>query len=108
MSTSLLTTEDLAERWGLSPRTLRWQRHKGKGPQYIEISDRTVLYRIEDVLAYEQGLTAGGVLPARAEAVMTKAASVLDMVAKWKIKPEAMTVVVTTRDDLLAQLKREP
>lgn len=42
----------LSRRWHLSPRTLerwRWMRH---GPRYLRIGGR-VLYRLEDVEAYE-------------------------------------------------------
>jgi len=48
-----LTQVDLAERWHVSPRTLERWRSRGIGPRWIALPGR-VLYRIEDVLAYEQ------------------------------------------------------
>lgn len=47
-----LTQGDLAERWRISPRTLERWRCEGKGPDWISLPGR-VVYRIEDVLAYE-------------------------------------------------------
>ncbi len=47
-----LYQEDLARRWGLSPRSLerwRWQR---KGPPYLKIG-RHIVYRVGDIEAYE-------------------------------------------------------
>ena len=47
---------DLARRWRLSPRTLeRWRWH-GIGPRYLKIGGR-VVYRLEDVQAYEAAQT---------------------------------------------------
>jgi hypothetical protein len=43
----------LAERWGVSVRTLQAARVKGSGVPFIQIG-RSVRYRLEDVLAYEQ------------------------------------------------------
>lgn len=48
-----LNQRDLAERWTISARTLERWRWKGGGPAYLKIGGR-VVYRIEDVLAYEQ------------------------------------------------------
>ena len=43
---------DLARRWKLSHRTLERWRWAGCGPRYVKVGGR-VLYRIEDVEAYE-------------------------------------------------------
>lgn len=51
----LLTTEELAERWGISPQTLcswRMKSNFGKGPAFIKIG-RRALYRLKDVEAFE-------------------------------------------------------
>jgi predicted site-specific integrase-resolvase len=48
-----LNQRDLAARWTISARTLERWRWKGEGPAYLKIGGR-VVYRIEDVLAYEQ------------------------------------------------------
>lgn len=59
MAEKLLTTLELAERWGMSPATLDSMRsldrkHPGKprGPRYVQIG-RSVRYRMVDILAYE-------------------------------------------------------
>ena len=45
--------KQLARRWGISHRTLeRWRGH-GEGPDWFKVGSR-VLYRIEDVVQYEQ------------------------------------------------------
>ncbi|MGG5819121.1 helix-turn-helix domain-containing protein [Falsiroseomonas sp. HW251] len=54
-----LLQADLAERWRISARTLerlRWQRI---GPPYLKVGGR-VVYRLEDVLAYEADHLRGG------------------------------------------------
>ena len=50
--TSLNQTE-LAARWTISARTLERWRWTGDGPALLKIGGR-VVYRLEDVLAYEQ------------------------------------------------------
>jgi predicted site-specific integrase-resolvase len=53
-----LTQGELAERWRISPRTLERWRIDGKGPLWIKLPGR-VIYRLEDVLAYEQARLRG-------------------------------------------------
>jgi hypothetical protein len=48
-----LNEKQLAERWGVSVRTLQAARVKGGGVPFVRIG-RAVRYRLEDVLAYEQ------------------------------------------------------
>jgi len=48
-----LNEKQLAERWGVSARTLHAARVKGTGVPFVRIG-RSVRYRLEDVLAYEQ------------------------------------------------------
>jgi hypothetical protein len=48
-----LNERQLAERWGVSVRTLQAARVKGGGVPFVRIG-RAVRYRLEDVLAYEQ------------------------------------------------------
>lgn len=47
-----LTTEDLANRWKISPATLRTWRTKGAGPRFVKLGGQ-VRYLLADVLAYE-------------------------------------------------------
>jgi hypothetical protein len=47
-----LNQVDLSRRWKLSPRTLERWRWLRQGPRYIKVGGR-VIYRVEDVEAYE-------------------------------------------------------
>ncbi|KAA2234738.1 helix-turn-helix transcriptional regulator [Salinarimonas soli] len=42
----------LARRWAMSPRTLERWRWMGQGPRFLKVGKR-VVYRLEDVEAYE-------------------------------------------------------
>jgi hypothetical protein len=53
MSEQLLTQDILAERWHRTIGYLAKLRCSGKGPSYIKIG-RQVLYRIEDIEAFEE------------------------------------------------------
>jgi predicted site-specific integrase-resolvase len=53
VSDTRLSQQQLAERWGLSPKTLERWRVQGIGPVYIRLPGR-VVYRLEDVEAYER------------------------------------------------------
>ena len=55
-----LNQKDLARRWSMSPKTLERWRWLGDGPPYLKIGGK-VLYRIEDVEAFEKD---GFILPA--------------------------------------------
>lgn len=50
--TVLLTSDELAERWSCSPRTLANDRSAGVGPAYVKLG-KHVRYRLADVEAYE-------------------------------------------------------
>lgn len=50
-----LTTEELAERLGIEPRTADDWRVDGRGPKFIRFG-RTVRYRVADVEAWEESL----------------------------------------------------
>jgi hypothetical protein len=50
---SHLIQVELAQRWRISPRTLERWRCAGTGPAWLQLNGR-VLYRIEDVLAFER------------------------------------------------------
>ncbi len=47
-----INEHELADRWGLSPKTLRRWRSEGRGPRYLKLAKR-VTYLIEDIPAYE-------------------------------------------------------
>lgn len=48
-----LNQTELAARWSISARTLERWRWTGEGPAFLKIGGR-VVYRLEDVLTYEQ------------------------------------------------------
>jgi predicted site-specific integrase-resolvase len=52
VTTQHLHQHDLAQRWGVSDATLERWRTAGIGPVFLKLHGR-VLYRIEDVEAYE-------------------------------------------------------
>ena len=54
MMTMHLRPDDLSARWHIATRTLDNWRWKGEGPRYLKIGGR-VVYRLEDVEAYEAG-----------------------------------------------------
>ena len=49
---SHLTTQELADRWSVSPGHLMNLRSDGRGPAYLKLGSR-VVYRFEDVAQYE-------------------------------------------------------
>lgn len=59
---TLLTTEELSQRWKLHSKSLSNWRVKNIGPAYIQLGEgknAKVLYRIEDVVAFETGRIVG-------------------------------------------------
>jgi hypothetical protein len=52
MATRHLSQIELAARWNISHRTLERWRGTGEGPKFIKLGGR-VIYRLEDVEAYE-------------------------------------------------------
>lgn len=54
MSDDLLTPDQLAERWGVTRQALAQMRYRGTGPAFVKIGARRVLYRPQDVLAFEE------------------------------------------------------
>jgi predicted site-specific integrase-resolvase len=49
-----LRQAEVAQRWNVSPRTLERWRWTGQGPRFLKVGGR-VVYRIEDIEAYEVG-----------------------------------------------------
>lgn len=53
-STRLLTTQDLADRWGMSEQTIRIKRSQGADlPPFIRVGGKFVRYSLEAVEAWE-------------------------------------------------------
>ncbi len=59
MATRHLSQIELAARWNISHRTLERWRTVGEGPRFIRLIGR-VVYRLEDVEAYEAEQLGGG------------------------------------------------
>ena len=47
-----LNENELAERWGISPKTLQRWRSEGRGPRYLKLSKR-VTYPLEEIQTFE-------------------------------------------------------
>jgi predicted DNA-binding transcriptional regulator AlpA len=48
----VLSENELAHRWGISPKTLQRWRTEGRGPKYLKLSKR-VTYPLEVITEYE-------------------------------------------------------
>ena len=48
----VLSETELAQRWGVSPKTLQRWRSEGRGPHYLKLSKR-VTYPLEAITEYE-------------------------------------------------------
>ena len=48
----VLNENELAQRWGISPKTLQRWRSEGRGPRYLKLSKR-VSYPLEAVIDFE-------------------------------------------------------
>jgi hypothetical protein len=53
MADGFLSTNDLAKRWNLRAGTLSRWRQYGTGPTFLKFG-KTIRYRVEDVIEYEQ------------------------------------------------------
>lgn len=52
-----LTTYELAQRWGMASKTLEVWRMRKKGPPFFKLGEHArarVMYRMKDILAYEE------------------------------------------------------
>lgn len=59
----MLTTEQLADRWSMSPQTLENWRSQGRGPKHIKLGagkSCNVVYRLRDVEKWEKSHEGGG------------------------------------------------
>jgi hypothetical protein len=61
LSTPLLDDRDLEKRWGKKSGFVSDLRSRGLGPVFLRLSPRTVRYRPEDVLAYEEAQRFGSI-----------------------------------------------
>lgn len=106
----ILTEKELAARLKVTPRALqKWRKSEPPaGPAHFVIGtdNQTIRYRLPDVEAWERGRIAGGVIPEPAKITMQRAASVLDMILRWKdIGAQPRSTITSMRDELRATLK---
>ena len=97
-----LTETDLAERWSMTTRTLQSWRKTGTGPAFVRLGERSIFYRMEDVLAYEESRVVGKVAAWRGP--VKRAAGALDVLAEKASKPEVKATLTKIRDELRALL----
>lgn len=50
----LLTSRDLAKRWGMTPVAARAMRYRDAGPEFICLSERRIRYRLATVIEFER------------------------------------------------------
>jgi hypothetical protein len=101
MSTqATLTEKELAERWKLTTRTLQGWRSKQIGPRFVRLGERSIFYRLDDVLAYERANVVGNPVPPEGwDTVVKRAASAFDMLSK-KANPRTAETIANIRDEL--------
>ena len=101
-----LTETDLAERWGVTARTLQGWRSKRIGPPFIQVGSRSIFYREEDVLAYEASniVTDAPKAPEGWDTTVKRAAGALDVLADQAKTPKAKATLEGLRDELRALL----
>lgn len=106
MTDILLTEKDLAARFQLTTRTIRKWKTEGTGPASIELGDRSLRYRLADVLAYEDRRSTGGAIPADARRGLLRAVEMLDIIDGWKVAAPAREQIGKVRGELRALLAR--
>lgn len=96
-----LTEAELADRWDITPRTLQMWRRAKKGPAFIRLGERSILYRLDDIEAYERAHTEGTDI----RSTVKRAASAIDLLAAKATTTRARSTLVALRDELRALLK---
>lgn len=105
--TPFISEKELAARWKCTARTLRNYRTDGDGPQFVRIGPKSVAYRLDDVLAYEDQRTAGGMIPARAQRLLTRSADAFEAMLKWPMKDDARALLTSLLTDIRQQIRKE-
>ncbi len=95
--------KELAERWGITTRTLQGWRSKGLGPKYIRIGERSIFYRFKDIEDYESACVVGREEPWRAP--VKRAAAALDMLAKKASNQKAKDTILAIHAELCTLLE---
>lgn len=102
-----LSETELAEFWGKTTRTLQLWRKNGKGPRFIKIGDGSILYREEDILAYEEACAVGTPIPpAGWNLTVKRAASAFNKLATQSRSEDAKRTLYSLRDELNALINK--
>lgn len=56
MEKLVLNENELAQRWGISPKTLQRWRSEGRGPRFLKLSKR-VIYPLDEIQHFENKLS---------------------------------------------------
>lgn len=99
-----LTETELAKRWDVTTRTLQGWRKSGKGPPFIRIGERSIFYREEDVLAYEDASLKGRLDEPRWRPVVKRAAAAIEIQAGKAKTDRARLTLEALRDELRSLL----
>lgn len=103
--TKPITELELAERWGLTTRTLQFWRKKGFGPQFIRLGERSIFYRRQDVEAYEAANIVGNpVAPIGWEQTVKRAAGAFDVLSEQAKSEKAKAALIGLRNELRSLL----
>jgi len=95
---SRITETQLAERWGVTTRTLQLWRKNGQGPAFVRIGPKSVFYREADIEAYEDACTVNR--RPGFKSTIRRAAGALDLLAQQSKSDKARTTLSTLRDEL--------
>jgi hypothetical protein len=96
-----LTKAETAERLRVTPRTLEKWHLAGIGPARMTMGSGTVLYREEDIAAYEESRVAGGAITPAAKRTMVRAAEAFDVILRWRDLPKnTADTIGALRDEL--------
>lgn len=102
-----LTETELAEYWGRTTRTLQLWRKTGKGPRFIRLGNGNILYREEDIIAYEEACAVGTPLaPAGWELTVKRAASAFNKLSTQARSEDAKRTLCALRDELNDLIKK--
>lgn len=95
---SRITETQLAERWGVTTRTLQLWRKNGQGPAFVRIGPKSVFYREADIEAYEDACTVNR--RPGFKATIRRAAGALAVLAEQAKSEKARQTLTTLSADL--------
>ncbi len=95
--------KELADRWKMTARTLQSWRAKNIGPRFVRIGERSIIYRLQDVEAYEASNVGGKPQPPEGwDTTVKRAAGAFHRLAGQAKTEEAHKTLTKLRDELNA------